>query len=232
MNTAPTLAELIRRALDSRLSDVHVALPGEIKTFDPLRQVCDVQPTVKRLVPDDDGFMIPESFPLIPNVPVVYPRTNLFNFYIPLTVGDTVLLVFTERPMAEWRTTGIESAPVDARMHGLNAIAIPGLFPVLKPMPITGVPDPHIGYSLGPKVLFTEAQVEVRTDMGISRSVALADLVATAFETLKTAFTTQAATLTLPELSSVATAFTALATALTSFSASNAFASTRLKAEQ
>jgi len=189
MTIAPSFVDLIRRALDSRLADVHVALPGEVQTFDADKQVCDVKPLIKSLVPTGDGELFPEALPILPNIPVSYPRSEDFQFYFKLKKGSGVLLIFSERPLTEWYTTGLESVPLDARMHGLYAVAIPGLYPAMKPMVTTGLGEAHIGLTNGPKLVFESDVIEVRGVGGAAEDIAIASKVMAQFEALKTALT-------------------------------------------
>ena len=46
MATGPTLQELVREALDSRLLDVHTALPGKIRSYDRKTHSAVVEPMI------------------------------------------------------------------------------------------------------------------------------------------------------------------------------------------
>lgn len=132
----PTLAEVIRAALDSRLNDVHVALPGKIVTYNPSTQEADVLPTIRRALPTADGGITHEDLPIIPAVPVVFPRGGGYSMTWPLAPGDHVLLVVCSSAIGQWAVTGITSDPVDLRRHDLShAVAIPGIAPVSGPLP-------------------------------------------------------------------------------------------------
>jgi hypothetical protein len=76
--------------------------------------------------------------PVINNVPVIWPRTSLGSISFPLTHGDGVLLIFSERSLDEWLSNGGALAPNDPRQFDLSdAIAIPGLFSFATQMPST-----------------------------------------------------------------------------------------------
>jgi hypothetical protein len=131
----PSLAEVIRAAMDGRLADVHVAIPGKIERYDPATQRADVKPLVKRRVAAADGEEIVESIPVVPSVPVLFPRSGAFFISLPLQVGDNVLLVFCDRSLDEFvfGPPGVEAEPDDFRTHDLSdAIAIPGVWPVAR----------------------------------------------------------------------------------------------------
>ena len=128
------LAELVRRASDSRAGDIWTAIPGKIQTYYPgAAPSADVIPGVKRPLPrEDDMGTSFEDLPVIPNVPILFPRGKGGKVAItwPLEPGDGVLLVITTVAFARWRDTGEVSEPGDLRLHALgNAVAIPGLAP-------------------------------------------------------------------------------------------------------
>lgn len=123
-----TLAELLRNAMQARASEIHVALPARVESYDAAKQTIDAKPLVKRVVESEDGELA-ESLPVVPNVPVAFPRSGGFFVSFPIKKGDTVLLVFCERSIDEWRSRGAESEPQDLRMHDLSdAVAIPGVY--------------------------------------------------------------------------------------------------------
>ena len=49
MNQAtPTLQELLKDAIEARVTDIHVALPGIVQKYDAAKQTADIQPTIKK----------------------------------------------------------------------------------------------------------------------------------------------------------------------------------------
>jgi hypothetical protein len=132
MGNSVGLAELIERAIASRLGDVFTTQLATVVTFDPggpgQCPAVDVQPLGARPVPvDDDGSLEPEALPLVPNVPVLYLSGGGFSMRGPLNPGDTVLLVPLMFAIVAWRT-GIAQPFQDVALHHLgNAVAIPCL---------------------------------------------------------------------------------------------------------
>lgn len=156
MAAEPTLAEIIRAALDSRLGDVHVALPGRVETYDAATNTADVLPTVRRAIRDTNGDTQHEDLPVIPNVPVLFPRGggDAYSITFPIAKGDHVLLVFCSWAIGPWRESGDVSNPADLRKHSLgNPIAIPGIAPKTGSLPtdpaamILEGPAVHVGAS-------------------------------------------------------------------------------------
>jgi len=68
--------------------------------------------------------------PVVPDVPVVWPRSGGAQMTMPVRRGDTVLLVFTDRSIDRWLAQGGNVTPDDRRQHDLSdAVAVPGLVP-------------------------------------------------------------------------------------------------------
>lgn len=129
MNTAPlhtpTLSTVISQAITARFGDLHTAMPGQIESYDYTTAKATVLPLLNRQLPDGSIMKLP----VIQQVPVLWPRTDDAIIHFPLQRGDGVLLVFSERSLDEWLTTGGIVAPEDKRVFDLSdAIAIPGLF--------------------------------------------------------------------------------------------------------
>ena len=151
MGAEPTLAEIVRLAISSRLMDLHVALPGKVTAYDAVTQTVEVQPMVRRAISDTNGETQHEDLPKVPNVPVLFPRGTADSFSItwPIAIGDFVLLIFCSWSIGQWRETGDLADPVDLRKHGLgNPIAIPGIAPKTGVIPT----DPTSVLVEGPSV--------------------------------------------------------------------------------
>jgi len=88
-------------------------------------QRVDVQPAINNLY--KDGTSDPQ--PQILSVPVVLPGSNTSLVSFPLNVGDTVLCVFSQRSMDNFKiSNGLPTPPNDFRKFSdQDAIAIPGL---------------------------------------------------------------------------------------------------------
>lgn len=130
-----SIAEVFYAGQDALMGKVHTSLPARVEAYDAAAQTAHCQPMVKRLMFDEAGEKVYESLPLLPHVPVCFPRGGGYVFVFPLAPGDFVWLNFSETAMAEYLATGKESAAWDnRRFHLSNAIAIPGVYPDTKPM--------------------------------------------------------------------------------------------------
>lgn len=106
---------------------IRVALPGVIQSFDPDSVTATVQPSVRCMVRDNDGNVSTEDYPLLVDVPVIFPRGGGCTLTFPVSAGDECLLIFADRCIDFWWQNGGIQKPVDARMHDLSdAFAIVG----------------------------------------------------------------------------------------------------------
>lgn len=129
LGTTPTMADVFREGLEDRLRDLHTALPAEVLEYDSASQTITARPTVRQAVLDDDGRYVEEDIPEIYDVPVMFPRTAAGYITFPIVPGDTVLLVFCERSIGQWRYTGTTCSAGDQSPHPMSAaVAIPGLY--------------------------------------------------------------------------------------------------------
>lgn len=128
-NELPSLANVIRSAIESRLAEVHVSLPAKVLKYYEEEQRADVQPQLMRKYMD--GTLMP--LPTILNVPVAHPRSGNAIIHLPIEPNDIVQLVFCERSLDKWLAQGGITDPEDPRKHSLSdAWAYPGGYPFGK----------------------------------------------------------------------------------------------------
>lgn len=126
MSNGDNLTALLNQAIRNRMAELQTAMPAQIISYDFKTQKAAVQPTINRRYAD--GRV--EPYPVINNVPVIFPRSGGASMTFPVTRGDTVLLVFSSRSIDTWTSRGGKVDQDDRRMHDINdAIAIPGLIP-------------------------------------------------------------------------------------------------------
>lgn len=126
MANGDNLTDVLSSAIRNRMAEMQTAMPAQVVGYDFKTQKASVKPTIKRRYAD--GRI--ESFPVINNVPVIFPRSGGASMTFPVKNGDTVLLICCSRSIDTWAATGGEVNQDDSRMHDLNdAVAIPGLMP-------------------------------------------------------------------------------------------------------
>lgn len=178
---SPTLAEVIRIAMESHSEDLHVALPARITEIDLAAQKVSVQPLIKRVVGAEDGQEINETMPVITDVPLVLPRSSNFFLSFPLAVGDHVLLIVIERSIDAWASgAGGITDPGALHRHDLtDAIAVPGLWPFSQALKETDASKLVLGKDKGGLQLRIDQLIELGTKAGTLDFVALAQKVLT-----------------------------------------------------
>lgn len=120
----PSTEVAMDTALDTRIKRLHTALPGRIVAFDTARQVASVQPMIEQQLMDGSR----QPLPMLPDVPVQFPRGGGFVLTFPVKPGDECLLVFNERCIDGWWHSGASSEPLDYRQHDLSdAVAVMGI---------------------------------------------------------------------------------------------------------
>jgi hypothetical protein len=139
MPLPPSLAEVIGGAIASRLADVHCCMPGRVKSYDGSKQTAEIVPVIRGVIGTEDGDVLLEDLPVLPNVPVCWMRGGGYSLQFPLNVGDHGLVVFSDASPALWRTSGDTSEPGDLRMHDLSfGFFIPCCAPDSKTLPNAG----------------------------------------------------------------------------------------------
>ena len=140
----PNLITAMQHAIVNALSSVHTAFPAQIEKYDFSTAKADVKPLLIANYPDGSTM----ELPVIPNVPVVWPRTSLGSISFPLQRGDGCLVICSERSIDDWLLLGGKGAPADPRMFDLNdAIAIPGLYSFASQTKITNNEDFQITFN-------------------------------------------------------------------------------------
>lgn len=111
----------------SIFTGLRVAMPGIIQSFDPDTVTCTVQPAIYGQKVGEDGKATSEAIPILPDVPVVFPRGGGCTLTFPVKAGDECLLVFSDRCIDFWWQNGGVQEAVDPRQHDLSdAFAIVG----------------------------------------------------------------------------------------------------------
>lgn len=125
----PSLEHFLQKALENRLTELHVALPGKVvNVLEPGK--VSVQPLLKRKL--KSGQLI--DLPVITNVPIKYMRFGSAQLTMPVKPNQTGSLLFIERSMDNWLVAGGSVNPDDQRKHDLSdAVFIPGLYPFNDP---------------------------------------------------------------------------------------------------
>lgn len=184
----PTQIDVLQAWLEEFGRELHTSFPARVQSYDATNQVADLVPLVRHPVPQADDSVVYEDLPVLPHVPIVFPRTGRWFLSLPIAVGDLVLVVCCESAIGHWHASdGGVTYPGDLRRFDLShAVALPGLFPQSKALANASATDLVIGDDQGSRItLKPDGTVEIA---GNAAFVALANLVNNALSTIRTTF--------------------------------------------
>ncbi|WP_347004163.1 Gp138 family membrane-puncturing spike protein [Enterobacter roggenkampii] len=93
--------------------NLRVAMPGIIQSFDADAVTAVVQPAIRCVETDNDGNRTTRDYPLLTDVPVVFPRGGGCTLTFPVNAGDECLVIFADRCIDFWWQSGGVQEPVD-----------------------------------------------------------------------------------------------------------------------
>lgn len=118
------LAQVLASERKTISEQIRVAMPGIIQSFDhgddDRPPTCVVQPAIRYVERDNDGNKSTKDYPLLVDVPVVFPRGGGCTLTFPVKAGDECLVIFADRCIDFWWQNGGIQEPVDERMHDLS----------------------------------------------------------------------------------------------------------------
>lgn len=109
-----TLGSAILISIVEALKEVNTVLPGIVEEYDADARIASVRGAINLLMPDGRQLVRP----LVQDAPVVFPEAGGYSIRYPLAVGDSVLILFSQRGLDSWK-----------RVHALSA---PGLGPLFS----------------------------------------------------------------------------------------------------
>ncbi|KFK92586.1 MULTISPECIES: Gp138 family membrane-puncturing spike protein [unclassified Serratia (in: enterobacteria)] len=134
-SSTENILDTLRKSLHSEL---RVAMPGIIESFNPNAVTCEVRPAIRGSIENPDGTVTQTELPLLVDVPVIFPRGGGVSLTFPVKTGDECLVVFADRCIDFWWQSGDVQDAVDGRMHHLaDAFAILG--PQSQPHKISNI---------------------------------------------------------------------------------------------
>lgn len=114
------LAQVLASERKALTEQLRVAMPGIIESFDPDAVTAVVQPAIRYIERDNDGNKLTNDYPLLVDVPVIFPRGGGCTLTFPVKAGDECLVIFADRCIDFWWQSGGIQEPVDERMHDLS----------------------------------------------------------------------------------------------------------------
>jgi len=187
MPSTPTLADVIRQAMQAELAEVHTAMPGKVHRVYADRGTIDIKPQLRTASFTADGERVLEDLPIIPDVPVQWPRAGGFSLKMPINVGDAVTLLFNEQDLGVWREQEEPADSGDLRRHGLSgAVALLGAF-TKSTVPAIPAANLELGHEGTDAATIEITPDEIRLTKGATEYMARADRVETQLQDLANA---------------------------------------------
>lgn len=186
----PTLKQLFDDKQDDLRSKFNCVLIGQVQSFDPLTQRAVIKMNYQRVIRGVAGTNTPLNetavgvdvtfpYPLLVNVPVLFLFGGSGSLTFPLTAGDDGLLLFCDREIDTWMTSGQALAPQVDRMHDLNdAIFIAGIKCLTKSLLNYNMNGPQLANGLA--LVAVEDRVKISVDgitLGITMQALLVQLI-------------------------------------------------------
>jgi hypothetical protein len=157
----PTLLENIENLIDIALRNVNTAMPGEIVSYEPSLNTAVIKPAFTRTY--TDGTIV--EIPNLEDVPIAFPRSGTAAITFPLKAGDSVLLVFCQRNIEQWKLFGGTVTPDTRKFNLSDAVAIPGVYSASNPIPIE--PDKFAMRNLFSKIFLSQnGDIEIEGLLG------------------------------------------------------------------
>lgn len=176
-STAPEPVDVTRAWIEHHLAGVHTAMPCRVQSYDAAQQTADLVPLVRHPVPQPDGSFVMENLPVLPCVPVVFPRAAGHFLAFAVAPGDFALALFCEGAIGHWwagANGGDVTDPGDLGRHHLsNAVCIPGLYPLAQKL--THAPSGDAAIVMGSDAGGMRITIKVNGTLEITQGV---DLVA------------------------------------------------------
>jgi hypothetical protein len=213
------ISEAIRELMEQAKADIGGAIPCRVRSYDASSGVATLTPvTQKHIVGTDGEDDRWESYPDIPDVPILHPRTANALIHMPVAENDYVLLIVCANDISNFRETGDIGPGNIGLSHSLSsAYAIPGAWHALNNIDVADTSAITIRRG---SFTVTITDSEMRID-GDSDALALASSTESEFTQLRNLLATFASAIVPASDTIVGNAGTTLNSGLTALPASN-----------
>lgn len=123
----PSDEEVHEDLMEQLLLGVHVAMPGRVQSYDAARQVADIVLQLKHTYPDPEGSgeYLHEDYPVLPAVPVLWPRMGRWFWAASVEPGDAVQVLFNSSAIGMWRRSTATDA-LSGLQRALQGVSLVG----------------------------------------------------------------------------------------------------------
>ena len=188
-----SMPEILAAFGDNLKNDIRVCLPATVTAVHPERQTVDVVVAVNNPLNDDLGRILTEPAPSLSDVPMGIIRGGGFFVWIPVAIGDSVLLICSDLSTDTWRSG--EGQPQDPGFVGKHTLDSPFAIPMIAPDakffadPAAAPTKLIIGKDGSPAQIRLSA-TDIELGNAATSHVALAELVATELGKIQTTLAT------------------------------------------
>lgn len=137
----PTDDDVAKAREEQLLLSLDGPMPGRVQSYDPATQTADIVPLVRKQVARPDGEYTFEALPVLPSVPVLFPRAGDWFMSLPIAEGTYGLVIVCAPAIGHWRVgNGDVTDPGDLRRHHMaHAVFMPcGMVPRSEALERTG----------------------------------------------------------------------------------------------
>lgn len=132
MSQEKTFTEALQKLINKNLRSVRTTTVGKVLKV-LTNGWLEIDPQISLLSVDlIDGAETEEPLPRLVRVPVGYYKAGGMVMTLPTSIGDEGLLIFSDRSLDLWKSTGKKATPNSPRLHDISdAIFLP--FPTSEP---------------------------------------------------------------------------------------------------
>lgn len=119
----PNLGELLSQVRAEMFYNFNCHQLGRVVSFDTATQSASVQLAVLRMVPSpktNPPQYVTKTYPVLVQVPVFIASGGTGRLTFPIIPGDPCLVLFNDRDIDNWWSTGNTAAPNTPRAHDLS----------------------------------------------------------------------------------------------------------------
>lgn len=127
----PEMKDILNRVKQNVFYNLNCVQIGTIVSYDPSNNTASVQINFQRQMPTNEIV----DYPLLQMAPVFYLSGGSASITLPIQAGDTCLVLFNDRDIDTWWSTGEINVPSSDRAHNLSdAIVLVGIRPKSNPL--------------------------------------------------------------------------------------------------
>ena len=138
----PTLTDVLDARIQRAMAGMNCIAVGTINTFDSTHQTATVSMNYKRVIkeaidnPDGSKSDMIKDYPILVRCPIFVLSGGVANLTMPIAKGDTCLLLFCDRELDTWYSSGnTDKPPANGRLHDLgDAVALVGIHSLANPI--------------------------------------------------------------------------------------------------